>query len=135
MLINGCALSCRANPTEEASVPHSQQCWPRNACPPRLPLGGIGKRGPPQTGSLFTKHPISSCLLVPLVGIRVICQWSTRPPILTLESLVSGQLEDWQDPLASQGFLAGGCGLFSLFRKLLTFENRPDEQTPATLVG
>ena len=59
----------------------------------------------------------------------VICQWSMRPPILTLESLVSCHLEDWQGPLASQGFLAGVRGLFCLFPKLLTFENRPDKQT------
>lgn len=38
-----------------------------------------------------------------------------------LESLVGGQLEDWQGPPANQGFLAGGPGHFCLFPKLLTF--------------
>lgn len=46
-----------------------------------------------------------------------------------LESLVGGQLEDWQGPPANQGFLAGGPGHFCLFPKLLTFGNRPDKQT------
>lgn len=58
------------------------------------------------------KTGISSCLPRHLVGIDVISQWSMRPSVLTLRSLVTCQLEDWLGPLASQGFLAGGRGLF-----------------------
>lgn len=60
-------------------------------------------------------------------GVR--CHWSMRTTILALESLVGGQLEDWQGPPANQGFLAGGPGHFCLFPNLLTFGNRPDKQT------
>lgn len=92
-------------------------CWP-NACHPRLLLGRGGKRCPP-------KQELNLCLPRRLVGIGVICQWSLRPPVLTLMSLVSCQLEDWVGPLASQGFLAGGHGLFCLLPELLTFEDGP----------
>lgn len=78
------------------------------------------ERGVPQS-----RNRISFYLPRHLVGIGIICQWPLRPPVLTLMSLVSCQLEDWLGPLASQGFLAGGHGFFCLLPELLTFEGGP----------
>lgn len=89
----------------------------------------MGKeRRVPKSGSPFTEHPISSCPPIPPIGVGVRCHWSMRTTVLALESLVGGQLEDWQGPPANQGFLAGSPGHFCLFPKLLTFGNRPDKQ-------
>lgn len=76
----------------------------------------------PRTGSPFTKHSISSCPAKPVVRVGVRCQWSMRPPILALESLV-------------RGFLAEGPGLFCLLPTLLTFGESLIHRHPGHICG